>query len=636
VIGASVKLLNTSRGAVSDASGFFIIKNVQPGSYTLLVSLIGFKAEEYKVTLTAGQETNLQLTVNEEALDMDLVTVTGRTVVQEVNRQAFNVTAIDAKQLYNSTLDLSSALDRVSGVRVRESGGVGSNFNLSLNGFSGNRVRYFIDGVPMDNFGSSFQINNIPINIADRVEVYKGVVPIWLGSDALGGAINIVTGDRFKNYVDASYSYGSFNTHRSVVNAAITTKSGFTFRLNAFQNYSDNNYKVTVEASDPYTGVYDPAAKLRRFHDTYHNETLIASVGVVDKKYADLLLFGVTLGQNYKEIQVGARMAAVFGGWHRRGNIVMPTLKYRKRDLIKGLDVTLNANYNLGQEQNIDTMRARFDWFGNSKPNPAGEGRGISFSKYKNNTGLLTATANYRLTDRQSLAFSNVFSTFNRKGADEFNASFASGNGARKLNKNIMGLGYMFDVKDKWSATVFGKYFYQSVPRQLSMNKFGYGIAATYFVTPALQLKTSYERTNRLPESNDLFGDVELVQGNLGLKPEQSDNVNAGVSYGFSVEKTHNFLINANANYRYATNYIYSRFNTNQSALMLDNLEGVKMYGGEGEVRYSYKKWLSVGTSLTYQYLQNRQRMVLDPSGNLVVSGVYLDQMPNIPFFFGN
>src|SRR5690606_20481519 len=107
---------------------------------------------------------------------------------------------------------------------------------------------------------------------------------------------------------------------------------------------------------------------LRRFHDTYHNETLIANTGVVNKKYADQLLVGITLGKNYKEIQTGARMVSVFGGWHRRGNIVMPHLKYRKENLIKGLDVALNANYNLGDERNIDTLNVRYDWYGNYKP----------------------------------------------------------------------------------------------------------------------------------------------------------------------------------------------------------------------------------------------------------------------------
>src|SRR5690606_12555387 len=148
--------------------------------------------------------------------------------------------------------------------------GVGSSFNFSLNGFSGNHVRFFLDGVPIDHLGSSFQINNMPINFADRVEVYKGVVPIWLGSDALGGAVNIITSQNAQNYLDVSYSYGSFNTHRSAINAGMTTKTGWTFQLSAFQNYSDNNYQVTVDASDS-TGKYYPNTRVKRFHDQYHN-----------------------------------------------------------------------------------------------------------------------------------------------------------------------------------------------------------------------------------------------------------------------------------------------------------------------------------------------------------------------------
>ncbi|OIN60683.1 TonB-dependent receptor [Arsenicibacter rosenii] len=634
--GASIILSDHGRGTFTDQQGRYSLRQIKTGKYTVVISFIGYQKISRQVYIPAGTPVRMDIILKPEANELNAVSVIGRTEVQEVNRQSFNVTAIDAKQLYNSTLDLSSALDRVSGVRVRESGGVGSSFNLSLNGFSGNRIRYFIDGVPMDNFGSSFQINNIPINVAERLEVYKGVVPIWLGSDALGGAINIVTGDRSRNFVDASYSYGSFSTHRAVFNAALTSKNGFTLRLNAFKNHSENNYKVTVDAADIYTGAYKPNTTVRRFHDTYHNETVIASVGVVGKKFADQLLLGVTLGKNYKELQTGARMVAVFGGWHRRGTIVMPTLKYRKADLIKGLDVTVNANYNLGNERNIDTLSARFDWYGNSKPNPNGEGRGRSLSKYGNNNGLVTATANYKLSDRHAIALSNAFSTFYRKGTDAFNESFTRGPVRPRLNKNVLGLGYTYDLKDQWSMSVFGKYLHQHTPGQTAFDKIGFGVAASYFVKPGLQLKASFERANRLPEANELFGDVELVQGNPALKPEQSQNINAGVSYGFSAAKDHRFLINANAIYRYSDNFIYSRFNQNQSALVLDNLDGVFTLGGEGEVRYSYKKRLSAGATLTWQHLQNRQQYVFDSNGNRVLSPVYKDQMPNIPYLFGN
>jgi len=638
VYGAGIEVRSTGKTSLTDKEGKFRL-TLASGTYMLRITHIGFAALDRKVTVPAEGNTELQFILKDSEQDLSEVSVIGRTVAQETNRQAFNVSAIDAKKLYNTTLDISGALDRVAGIRVRESGGVGSNFNLSLNGFSGNHVKYFIDGIPMDNFGSSFQINNIPINIAERVEVYKGVVPMWLGSDALGGAVNIVTGDKYRNYFDASYSFGSFNTHRTVINAAATTAKGFTVQLNAFQNYSDNDYKVTVEASDINTGAYAPKAALRRFHDNYHNETLIANVGVVDKSYADKLLIGITLGKNYKEIQTGARMVSVFGGWHRRGNIVMPSLKYKKTNLIKGLDLTVNANYNLGEEQNIDTMNVRYDWYGNSKPQGNNGERSRSLYKYKNNNGLATATLNYKIDERQSLALSEVFSTFNRKGSDELNPQNNEYERPKKTNKNVLGFGYNFDIKDKWSATVFGKYIHQGnvdgsgASNQANQNRFGYGAAATYFISQNLQLKTSYELTNRMPEAQEIFGDVENQEGNANLKPEQSNNVNLGITYGFPLDKDNTILLTANGIYRHADNFIYNRLNNNQSKLVADNRDGVSTWGGDAEIRYSHKNWFTAGTTVTYQFLRNLQQF--EP-GSTGASPLYLDQMPNIPYLFGN
>lgn len=633
----TVKLLNTSHACISDNAGNFHLKNIKPANYTLVISGIGYKTIQKNMVVSTGKESRVELILEEDAITTQGVTVMGRTVVQESNRQAYNITAIDAKQLYNTTLDLAGALDRVAGVRVRESGGVGSNFNLSLNGFSGNHIKYFIDGIPMDNFGTSFQINNIPINIAERLEVYKGVVPIWLGSDALGGAINIITGDRFHNFIDVSYSYGSFNTHRSVINAAVTGKKGLTFQLNAFQNYSDNNYKVKVDAANINTGAYAPGTVIPRFHDTYHNETIIAGIGVVNKKFADKLILGITLGKNYKEIQTGARMVSVFGGWHRRGDIVMPTLKYKKTDLIKGLDVTLNANYNLGSELNVDTMNVRYDWFGNSKANGSNGERAKSLYKYKNNNGIATAMFNYRINEKHGIAFSNVFNTFNRVGSDPLNPSVTQNEEPKKTQKNVAGLGYTYTAKDKWSASLFTKYIIQNnnsgSANNASTHKIGYGLAGTYFFNTRFQVKTSYELTNRMPEAQEIFGDVENQEGNPSLKPEQSNNVNLGLSYGFSIKEVHQFIINTNAVYRHSDNFIYNRLNNNQSKLVADNRDGVRTVGLDAEIRYSYKKWLSAGATTTYQYLQNMQKYEPGYTG---ISPVYLDQMPNIPFLFGN
>ncbi len=650
---ATVGIKKTSVVATANESGRFTLTEVPAGDRIIVVSAIGFTQVERKVTVREDATLELVIETTPVATTLETVAVIGRSATQLSNRQSYNVTAIDAKQLHNSTLDLSHTLDRVSGVRVRETGGVGSSFNFSLNGFSGNQVRFFLDGVPMDNFGSSFQINNIPINFADRVEVYKGVVPIWLGSDALGGAVNIITGNKHRNYIDVSYSYGSFNTHRTAINTAFTTRKGFTVQLNAFQNYSDNNYKVTLDVADIHTGRYSPNTTVRRFHDRYHNETLVTHIGWVNKKWADRLLLGITLGKNDKQIQTGARMVSVFGAWHRKGTIVMPSLKYQKKDLvIKGLDVVVNANYNLGNEQNIDTAFRRYDWYGNYKQyaGPGGE-RSRSMYTFKNNIGLATATVSYTINDNHSVAVNNVYSSFNRKGSDPLFPDADRYRQPQRTDKNILGFSYKFDYGNQWSIMAFGKHLYQHAHTRVSYNptgnygdvaymdqknevdKLGYGVATSYFVTPALQVKASYERSNRLPENEEMFGDLINQESNFHLKPERSDNFNLSVHYSFKLNASHRFSVAAGGIYRRATDFIYFRLNNNQSMLVADNLAGVNNTGGEGEIRYSYKTWLSVGANFTYQNIINKRKYEPGYTG---VSPVYNDRMPNLPFMFGN
>ena len=71
-------------------------------------------------------------------------------------------------------------------MKLRESGGVGSDMQLMLDGFSGKHVKVFIDGVPQEGAGTAFDLNNIPVNFAERIEVYKGVVPVRLRNRCVG------------------------------------------------------------------------------------------------------------------------------------------------------------------------------------------------------------------------------------------------------------------------------------------------------------------------------------------------------------------------------------------------------------------------------------------------------------------
>lgn len=651
---ASVHLENSRLTTMTDDNGKYQLKGLSPGKYVLSITALGFKHYKKHIEIKSDQDIIIAVKMEDSVNELDNITVLGRTENQKVNQQAYNVTSIDAKKLHNSTLDLSHALDRVSGVRVRESGGVGSRADLSLNGFTGNQVKFFLDGVPMDNFGSSFQINNIPVNLAERVEIYKGVVPIWLGGDALGGAINIVTNNSPRTYIDASYSYGSFNTHRSTLNAGYVGKNGFTVQLNAFQNYSDNNYWVNVETADLYTGKYYPEARLRRFHDKYRNETVILNVGVTGKKWADKLLFGFTGGQNEGDIQTGARMASVFGEARRRGNIVMPTMKYQKNDLfLKGLNVSVTGNFNFGEEQNIDTASRIYNWLGQPRQltGPRGE-RQRSLRKFKNNNGLATANVSYALDEHHSFLLNNTYNTFDRKESDELQPNSLLYSQPKKTYKNILGAGYKFDYDKKWSTSLFVKQYNLKTTYGRSYNptgiygdiayenytdnrsKLGYGAASSYFLLGNLQIKASYEKSYRLPSPEEIFGNVnDNIAGNLTLRPESSDNINLGFSYQTNFSKIHALTFDVNLLYRNAVDFIRPELNLNQTMTNNVNQGSVRNAGIDGEIRYSYKRQFTAGVNMTYQNLRNYT--MYEPN-QTYVSYFYKDRIPNMPFFFGN
>lgn len=240
---ATVYLKGTGYGGITNQEGIYHV-SAPAGDYTLVVSAVGYKTVEKPVTLVRGQRVRQNVTITPETQQLDEVTVVS-TGVSRVKRSAFNAVAVDTKELQNTTRNLSDALTKAPGMKLRESGGVGSDMQLMLDGFSGKHVKVFIDGVPQEGVGSSFALNNIPVNFADRIEVYKGVVPVGFGTDAIGGVINIVTNKKRRRwFLDASYSYGSFNTHKSNVHFGQTFKNGFTYEINAFQNYSDNDYRI--------------------------------------------------------------------------------------------------------------------------------------------------------------------------------------------------------------------------------------------------------------------------------------------------------------------------------------------------------------------------------------------------------
>lgn len=653
---ASVFLKGTSVAVYSDEEGYFTIRGVTPGHYTLAASRVGYEEGNYPVRVEAGKTLRMGDLVLLDAGQVDEVLVIGKSEARRVKELSLPVAAIDLQQLRSTNKDMNRLLNTATGVRVREEGGLGSGYSFNLNGFSGKQVKFFLDGVPMDQYGSSFGINALSPNLVSRVKIYKGVLPVGLGADALGGAVNLVS-RRDANYLDISYSLGSFNTHKASVNAAVTnSRTGFTTRVHAFFNYSDNDYKVFVPIVNLETGKKGESEWARRFHDAYRSAGLKFETGWTNVRFADQLLLGVVVSGDDQEIQNGVTMEKVYGGITRNSQSLIPSVKYQKKDLfLDGLDVSLYATYNASRNHYTDTTAYVYNWHGDRIPRQSAGAAELSRSR-KKETGrewMAIGNAGYRLTGRHSLTVNYVFTHYDRKISDREIPDKKEYKIPQRYAKQVAGLGWNA-AYDRWNATAFAKLYrmkgrsyeyvdqYQETERlepfTTRFSRIGYGAAFTWFFRDGLQAKASYEHTYRLPDGTEMFGDGLFNLRNPDLKPESSDNYNLSLNYHGFLRKKH--LLNAEAGVLFRNSRDFIQKELKDPSTTYVNLDQVKTWGVEAGVNYEWNSMLRAGVQMTYQRITDNAPYYYNTDG-YVGSGKqenfhYKDRLPNIPYLFGN
>lgn len=591
--------------------------------------------------------------VDEEVTQLSEIVLTGQSPIKQVQKAAYNVVAIEAQQLRNLNSNAADMLARVSGVKMRETGGVGAEANINLNGFTGRHVRIFIDGVPMNEANASFRINNIPAELIERIEIYKGVVPVTFGADALGGAINVVTRKNRYNYGNLSYTFGSFNTHKSTLNLGQFLTDNISVELNAYQNYSDNSYKVFTEYLDLQTGTYSKEKRwFKRFHDRYHNEAIIGRVNIFDEKWADKLSFALNYSQEDKQLQNANLMQKVFGGKYRKSHNYSSSVEYEKKNILKGLSFFLTGRYDFTTTQNVDEEARRYSWTGEYEPMVTRGESQLQNTIFEGKTGYITSHLDYQLNEKNSFQLTHTFSNYTRRNKNMLITNYTlDSDFMRRINeKNISGFSYKFTPSERWNILAFGKYYNTAVTGPVIISgqgsravyeeethhtqAWGYGGATTYQLLKTLQTKISYEKSFRLPTDTELFGDGDLEIGNYKLKPENSDNLNVNISYQ-PVFKAHSLLVEAGFAYRYIKDYIIRSIisaGANEGSAGSRNHGKVLNMGVDATLRYFYKDVFSVGANLSYMNLRNKEEFT--ETGR--PSAIYNDRLPNMPYLFGN
>ena len=644
---ATLAVEGTSYGTYSDDNGNYSL-GLPQGTYTVVASFIGYESQKKSVSLT-GKKT-VDFVLREESVALNDVEVYGKSKSQQLREGTFAVSALDVKPVVNSLSNLNELVNRASGIKVRQEGGVGSDYDLSINGMSGNSVRYFIDGVPLETKGSEVSLANLPVNIIDHIEMYKGVVPAYLGADALGGAINIVTKKEKKNYLDMSYGIGSFHTHKADLNAQfVFPKSGIIVRPTVGVNYSKNDYMMKgVEVWDESLRKYVPSNR-RRFHDDYFSLLAQVEVGVTGKPWADDFFVTASYSKVDKELQTGSVQTKVYGMAERNGSAYNVSARYRKKDfLLKGLQMHSFLSHTWDYSLTVDTAYRVYDWNGDYIESSRNEitGRERSLRHYKRPTTMFRSNWDYRIGPQHAL---NVNYLLNRTGNDrydEVDSSFEPSNDV--VCKHIIGLSYQQQLlQDRMENTFFVKDYINHLNiRQTDLywqtgsdkmkgestgNYWGYGVGSRMKFVELLALKASYEHSVRLPLARELLGNGSTIYANTALNPEKSDNVNLGVFGTWHPGRGHTVYYEVNGFMRFVDDYIQAVVAEKEGMMQYQNVPAVHIKGLEGEVRYSWKRNLQCMANVSWQDARDQRQYKED--GKL--SATYLNRVPNRPWLFG-
>jgi len=636
--GATIVLTGTNFGVLSNSDGTYKLKNIPAGNYEISVSYIGYQTITNNIKLLSARTQEFNFTLNESTTNLENVVVTGKSESQLKLEQPIQVESIRLKLVQSKIRDFSDALVTLPGVRVQSSGSLGDNANISLNGLSGQAVRTYVDGLPFEFLYPSLSITNVPMVNIRRLDVYKGVVPVDIGTDAMAGAINIVSDYRVQNYAEGFFSFGSFNTHQAGLNAAIKLNDNVAIQVNGAYNYSDNNYKIDAQIVEDNGRITEK--EVERFHDAYELAYANASVVFSDTKLFDYAKFNVSYSDYFKEVNNNVTISVIpWGEYEYSGDIAVSSFLFEK-EIVKGWELSNNLAYSYATLNTVDTTSRVYSWDGSWELRTDGRrgefNPGQPILQNRNNNNLINRTnLKFALSDYDSFVFSNVYAYQDISGRDEMRSieddplQFP-----QDLTKNVSGLLFTHK-KNKLTVNLAGKYYiYDLLGRDsgnFEVNKkdsqFGGYAALKYDIKPNLFVRTSFERGLRIPNSGEFFGNGVNISPNTSLVPETSNNLNLELGLRSKEGAVMPWMIQANGFFRDQENLI--QLSGSEVLPKYLNQRGVRTIGLETEIRIELTNELTITNNITAL----RQTITALNNGNANSDQIGAPN-PNIPKFF--
>lgn len=576
-----------------------------------------------------------------QALD---VLVEGQGAQRQPSAEAVEV--IDTLEAQQESADMGAVLNRTKGVKLRRNGGLGTPGQLSIHGLYGKRIRFFVDGVPADLTLLGGGTATLPVHLIQSIEVYKGVVPVRFGADALGGALNFNTHDfGGQSFLDSSLELASFGTLRGSTTgrAALDSELGLFIDLSAFFDRSDNDYPVDVEVTNAQ-GKLSPAT-VRRFHDGYQAHGFSASLGLLDRPWADRLSVGLFLRGYQRELQHNLRMTLPYGDVSLGEDALGGDLRYRLGDPARDpWSVELLLNHAQRDSTFTDVSRHIWNWYGeiiNTRANPGEASRGSTVTnRSQHSTARLNLSWRPAPWQQWTLGVLPSWLQERRRTQLAVEADVQPRVNRYTLGKVATGASWRLQLWDEvLESDLFLKHFYTAPGGDLSSSpvgeedftlrdhQLGGGEALRLALWGPVHLKASYEYAVRVPDPEELFGNGGQIIPNTGLRAERSHNLNAGLAVQPVETPLGQWSADAQFFLRSTRDLIF--LTVILDSARYENISDVDTPGVEAQLQWTGWRALTLGGNVTWLNPTN------ESTGGFF--GRFKDErIPNIPWMLAN
>jgi iron complex outermembrane recepter protein len=211
--GATVQIVETGQGSVTDGTGSFQFADLAAGAYTVRIRHVGYRPHEETIAMSRVEPLTIRL--RPETALTDEVVVTGSPLGSAARYQAAQVLGREALQRRAAT-SFGEMLDGEPGLAMRSFGPAPA--RPVLRGFDGDRLVVLENGERAGDLAETAADHAMSIDplAADRIEIVRGPASLLYGTGALGGVVNILSDDLTRSWApgltgDAALQLGSVN-----------------------------------------------------------------------------------------------------------------------------------------------------------------------------------------------------------------------------------------------------------------------------------------------------------------------------------------------------------------------------------------------------------------------------------------